>query len=163
MMRETTLYFNQGKFKFSAGHFTIFSATEREPLHGHNYTLEVMLTAALQKPGITFDYRDVSEKITQLCRSLSLHCLIPSQSPYLQIEDDESHYKITFNHQSMWLLKSDVILMPLENISIEMLSQWFVDQLTQDPLFLSKFLLKKITVKVFNGPLHAAEAYAVLS
>ncbi|HLB55723.1 MAG TPA: 6-carboxytetrahydropterin synthase [Coxiellaceae bacterium] len=158
MKKETTLYFNQGKFKFSAGHFTIFSATDREPLHGHNYTLEVALTAELQEAGITFDYRDVAEKLTQLCRDLSLHCLMPTQSPYLKINEDGDHYEIIFNHQSMWLLKSDVILMPLENISIETLSQWFVDQLAQDKIFLSQFPIKKIVIKVFNGPYHAAEA-----
>jgi 6-pyruvoyltetrahydropterin/6-carboxytetrahydropterin synthase len=162
LKRETTLYFNQGKFKFSAGHFTIFSATEREPLHGHNYTVEVMLTAEMQEPGITFDYRDVAEKLTQLCRQLSLQCLMPEKSPYLQITEDDQHYQITFNHESMWLLKSDVILMPLENITIETLSQWFVDQLTQDKLFLSQFPIKKIVIKVFNGPLHAASAQAIL-
>jgi len=162
MKQQTTLYFNQGKFKFSAGHFTIFSATDREPLHGHNYTLEVILTAELQAPGITFDYRDVAEKISQLCRQLSLHCLMPTKSPYLKIEDDDQHYQITFNQESMWLLKSDVILMPLENITIESLSQWFVDALTHDKLFLSQFPIKKISVKVFNGPFHAAEAGATI-
>lgn len=162
MKKQTTLYFNQGKFKFSAGHFTIFSATEREPLHGHNYMLEVILTAEMQAPGITFDYRDVAKKIEQLCRQLSLHCLMPAKSPYLNIEEDEQHYQITFNHESMWLLKSDVILMPLENISIESLSQWFVDELTHDTLFLAQFPIKKILVKVFNGPLHAASAESTL-
>lgn len=162
MKKQTTLYFNQGKFKFSAGHFTIFSATEREPLHGHNYTVAVALTAELQAPGITFDYRDVAEKITQLCRQLSLHCLLPTKSPYLTIDDDGQHYQITFNQESMWLLKSDVVLMPLENITIEALSQWFVDVLTRDKLFLSQFPIKKIRVKVFNGPLHAAEAGAIV-
>ncbi len=162
MKDKTTLYFNQGKFKFSAGHFTIFSATDREPLHGHNYTLEVALTAEINASGITFDYRDVSEKLTQLCRDLSLRCLMPARSPYLKIIDDGEHYEIIFNHQSMWLLKSDVILMPLENITIEMLAKWFVDQLTQDQLFLSQFPIKKIVIKVFNGPFHAAEAAADL-
>lgn len=162
MKKQTTLYFNQGKFKFSAGHFTIFSAVDREPLHGHNYTLEVALTAQINASGITFDYRDVSEKLTQLCRDLSLHCLMPAQSPYLKIVDDGEHYEIIFNHESMWLLKSDVILMPLENITIEMLSKWFVDQLIQDKLFLLQFPIKKIVIKVFNGPFHAAEAVADL-
>ena len=161
-MKHTTLYFNKDKFKFSAGHFTIFSATKREPLHGHNYTLEVVLTAEIQAPGMTFDYRDVAEKISKLCRQLSLHCLMPAKSPYLNIEEDGQHYQITFNQESMWLLKSDVILMPLENISIESLSQWFVDELTHDELFLAQFPIKKIRVKVFNGPFHAASSESTL-
>jgi 6-pyruvoyltetrahydropterin/6-carboxytetrahydropterin synthase len=161
MSKESTLYFNPGKFKFSAGHFTIFSATEREPLHGHNYTVEVVFSALMHE-GLTFDYRHVAEKITQLCRALSLHCLMPTQSPHLSIHEEEAHYHIIFNHASMWLLKSDVILMPLENITLETLSQWFVDQVIQDTVFLKKFPLKRLAIKVFNGPFHAAEAVAVL-
>ena len=32
---------------FSAGHFTIFSATERENLHGHNFQVRGAVTAAI--------------------------------------------------------------------------------------------------------------------
>ena len=33
----TTVELQKESMKFSAGHTTIFSATEREPLHGHMY------------------------------------------------------------------------------------------------------------------------------
>ena len=162
MTKQTTLYFNQGKLKFSIGHFTIFSATERESLHGHNYTLEVIVTTEMGEPGITFDYRLFEEKLIELCRQLNWYCLIPKNSPYLMIEEDDQHYQITFNQQSMWLLKSDVVILPLENITLETLSQWFVDQIKCDHLFIAKYKVKKLVIKVFNGPNHAAEASAIL-
>ncbi len=161
-MKESTIYFNQGKLKFSIGHFTIFSATERESLHGHNYTLEVIVTAEMGEPGITFDYRLFEEKLIALCKQLNWHCLVPSNSPYLMIEEDDPHYKITFNHQSMWLLKSDVVLLALENITLETLSQWFIDEVKRDHDFIAKYRVKKLVIKVFNGPNHAAEAMVVL-
>lgn len=162
MVKQTTLYFNQGKLKFSIGHFTIFSATERESLHGHNYTLEVIVTTEMGEPGITFDYRLFEEKLITLCRQLNWYCLIPKNSPYLMIEEDDPHYKITFNQQSMWLLKNDVVLLPLENITLETLSQWFVDQIKSDHPFITKYKVKKLVIKVFNGPNHAAEDSAIL-
>ena len=39
--RTTTLELYKEEMKFSAGHFTIFSATERENLHGHNFSVYV--------------------------------------------------------------------------------------------------------------------------
>ena len=156
--KDVTLYFNDGKLKFSSGHFTIFSKTEREPLHGHNYTLEVIVTATMNEPGITFDYRLFEEKLILLCRMLNWHTLIPEKSPYLIIEADNHHYQMTFNHESMWLLKNDVVLLPLENVTLETLSQWFVDQVMQDKKFVATYRIKTLTIKVFNGPHHAAEA-----
>lgn len=156
--KESTLYFNHAQFKFSVAHFTIFSKTEREPLHGHNYTVEITLTAKIQEPGITFDYRLFEEKIMILCKQLNWRCLIPQHSPYLQIINDGPHYQITFNHESMWLLKSDVILLPLENITLETLSEWFCTQLQNDKTTLEKFCITQIAVKVFNGPYHAAQS-----
>ncbi|OGT48883.1 MAG: hypothetical protein A3E82_04085 [Gammaproteobacteria bacterium RIFCSPHIGHO2_12_FULL_38_11] len=156
--KHATLYFNQGQFKFSIAHFTLFSRTEREPLHGHNYSLQIKLTAKINEPGITFDYRLLHDKLNVLCKQLNWHTLIPTQSPYMQIEEDPEHYQITFNHKSMWLLKTDVVLMPLDNITLETLSQWFSDQLAQEKQFIEEFSIKDIAIKVFNGPFHAAQA-----
>ncbi|EKD92028.1 MAG: 6-pyruvoyl tetrahydropterin synthase [uncultured bacterium] len=160
MMREkeVVLHFNHGKLKFSVGHFTIFSATERETLHGHNYSLEVVLTTSLGEPGIAFDYRLFDEKLISLCQQLNWHFLIPGNSPYVQVEEDDSHYQITFNGESMWLLKKDVVVLPLDNVTLETLSQWFVDELKKDHAFIQQYRIKKIKIKVFNGPHHAAEA-----
>ena len=152
------LHFKQGKLKFSAGHFTIFSATERETLHGHNYTIELTVAAEQSAPGIVFDYRFLEDKLFQLTRQLHLRCLIPQYSPYLMIEEEEKHYRITFNHESMWLLKNDVVVLPIQNISLESLSQWFVDQLKTDRDFLNRHLIKKIVLSVFNGPYNGGEA-----
>ena len=159
MMKKTcTLYFSEGKLKFSSGHSTIFSATNREPLHGHNYTVEVKMEAEMGEPGIILDYRVLEAPIIALCDQLNWHCLMPTKSPYLAIEDDGEHYQITFDKKSMWLLKTDVVLLPLENVTLETLSQWFVDQLTQNKAFMQTHRVHAISVKVFNGPHHAAES-----
>lgn len=158
MKKTCVLYFSAGKLKFSSGHFTIFSATKRETLHGHNYTLEIKVTAEIGEPGIVCDYRVLEESMVALCQQLNWHFLVPTKSPYLEIEDDGSHYQITFNHESMWLLKSDVVLLPLENVTLETLSEWFVAQLTQDKLFMQTHRIQSLVVKVLNGPYHAAES-----
>ena len=42
---------------FSAAHFTIFSATEREDLHGHNFQVECELASPIDRNGLIFDYK----------------------------------------------------------------------------------------------------------
>ena len=52
--------------KFSAGHFTIFSETERERLHGHNFTVYVALTGEVNDKGMIADYRDFNDALLAL-------------------------------------------------------------------------------------------------
>ena len=83
-----------------------------------------------------------------MCRTLNWHTLIPEKSPYLNIETDDHHYQMTFNHESMWLLKKDVVLLPLENVTLETLSQWFVDQVMHDKAFAA--ILETISAPRFD-------------
>ena len=109
------------------------------------------------EPGIVADYRLIEEKMVALCQQLNWRFLLPAQSPYLKMVEDGEHYEITFDAKSMWLLKEDVVLMPLQNITLEALSQWFTDQLVQDKAYIEAHRIQSIAVKVFNGPHHAAE------
>jgi 6-pyruvoyltetrahydropterin/6-carboxytetrahydropterin synthase len=156
-MKLATLKFYDGNLSFSAGHFTIFSATQRERLHGHNYRLEAAVTAPLLEPGITFDYAIFRNKLAELCQSIHSKFLLPALSPYLQIEENTEHYRVTFNNKYMLLLKEDVMLLSLHNITIEELSHWFVDQLIADQNFIRDYNIHEISVKVFNGPGHSAK------
>ena len=156
-MKLATLKFYGGNLCFSAGHFTIFSPTERERVHGHNYRLEASITAPLQEPGITFDYAIFRNKLANLCRQLHAHLLLPTQSPYLQIELQGEHVRVTFNKQYMLFLREDVLLLSLSNITIEELSHWFIDQLVLETEFIHTYRIQTIAVKVFNGPEHSAK------
>src|SRR5687767_3245851 len=102
MMKQfKTLEFLGGQLRFSSGHFTIFSATQREKLHGHNYHLEASLTAAILEPRITFDYGIFRDKLIELCQKLHSHFLLPTESPYLKIIEDEEYYYAIFNSQKI--------------------------------------------------------------
>ena len=45
-----TLYIDKESHKFSAAHYTIFSATERERLHGHNYSVSALSLIHISEP-----------------------------------------------------------------------------------------------------------------
>lgn len=156
-MKLATLKFYGGNLSFSAGHFTIFSETEREKVHGHNYRLEASIIAPLNEPGITFDYTIFRTQLALLCRKIHARLLLPTFSPYLKIDEEDEHYRVTFNQKYMLFLKEDVLLLPLSNITIEELSRWFIDQLTLEKDLIHNYRISEITVKVFNGPEHSAQ------
>src|SRR5947209_3061380 len=113
MKKFKTINFYHGELRFSAGHFTIFSATHREKLHGHNYSLEVSITTQINEPGITYDYAIFSQFLLKFCNSLHLHFLLPGKSPYLKIEEKNDYYHAYFNGKNIPFPKEDVIILPL--------------------------------------------------
>lgn len=148
----TTVELQKESMKFSAGHTTIFSATDREPLHGHLYAVYLALTTWVEENGMTFDYRYYKQRIHELCRKLNQTFLMPTLSPFLTMSEDEAYYYFTFNHKKIPFLKEDVTLMPLSNITVEELSRWFVEQLKEDRQELDRHRLEKIVIKVFSAP-----------
>jgi 6-pyruvoyltetrahydropterin/6-carboxytetrahydropterin synthase len=152
MKRPTTVELYKEQMKFAAGHFTIFSATEREHLHGHNFTLYLALDTLIEDNGLNFDYRYYKEKSLVLCKQLSHSFLLPEKSPYLRIEIKDPYYHVHFNGEVIPFLKKDVTLLPITNVTVEELSQWFLDQFLHDTEMLQKHEIQKITIKVFSSP-----------
>ncbi len=149
----TTVELQKESMKFSAGHTTIFSATEREPLHGHLYQVALAITTWVdQTQGMTIDYRYYKQLIHKLCRDLNQTFLMPQFSPYLEYSEDELYYYFRFNHKNIPFLKEDVKILPLTNITVEELSRWFVEQLIQDTTILTQHQIEMIVIKVFSGP-----------
>lgn len=150
--RPTTIELAKEAMSFSAGHFTLFSPTNREPLHGHNFSVAVSFDTWVGDMGLAFDYRIYKNIVMEICDRLHHHMLIPTESPYLEVSSDEDYLYAYFNLQKIPFLKSDVILLPLRNISVEELSAWIVEQLIADPARIAKHEIDKITVKVFSAP-----------
>lgn len=149
----TTVELQKESMKFSAGHTTIFSATEREPLHGHMYQVYLALTTwVVDGSGMTFDYRYYKNKIHSLCKHLNQTFLMPQFSPYLIYEEDNDYLYFTFNHKKIPFLREDVTLLPVVNITVEELSRWFVEELIADQEELERHRIEQIIIKVFSAP-----------
>ena len=135
---------------FSAAHFTIFSATERENLHGHNFRVQALFVAELQDDGLVFDYGIVKQQLQALCDELDETFLVPSESPHLEIDQSSTTTTIQFNDETMTLPNRDIKLFPVRNITVEELAHWFSDALERDPSFASLGIVKS-TLKVASG------------
>ncbi len=152
MARFAKLEIHKEEFSFSAGHFTIFSATEREKVHGHNYNVSISFNFRIEHNGLSFDYRHYKRKLLAVCEELDRHLLLPSESPYLKLEDGDEYWIAHFDNKKLPFLKEDVVILPLSNITIEELSHWFLQQIITDHEEVAQHGIHGISVKVYNGP-----------
>lgn len=153
----TTIELHKEDMKFAAGHYTIFSPDERETLHGHTFNVFAAITAEVDENGMAFNYDVYKTKLRDLCRSLSQIFLIAGNSPYQKIEEDGDYIYIHFAEEKIPFLKRDVKILPMRNISVEELSQWFIKQLTNQE-DLEKYAIHAIKIKVYSGPGQAGTA-----
>ncbi len=116
---------------FAAAHFTLFNATEREHLHGHNFQVTLDAEAKIQDNGLTFDYNILKKTLKSLCDDLDEQVLMPEKSPYLTIEVDESYTYLVFNDERIPFLDRDLTLLPFRNVTVEELSHLLLDRLVQ--------------------------------
>ena len=133
---------------FSAAHFTIFSGTNRERLHGHSYYVRSVVKAEYIQPGITYDYDITRKKILALCCELHEYTLLPEYSPYLQIKDDAEYYSVFFANEKMLFLKKDTKLLPILNVTTEELAKWFAMKMVENRQEIADYRIRELKISV---------------
>jgi 6-pyruvoyltetrahydropterin/6-carboxytetrahydropterin synthase len=126
MEQLTTLYIDKEAHKFSAAHFTIFSATERERLHGHNYSVSARIVAPMGDNGFAADYNVYKSRIALLCEELDEYLLLAGESPHQLIEEDGACYRVTFGSEKMVFLRTDTLVLPIRNATVEEFSRYLL-------------------------------------
>ena len=112
-------------FKFSAAHFTVFPNGEAERLHGHNYRVRVELEGTdLGPSGLLVSVSEVKAKLRALCASLDERTLVPEKSPRLEVSRDGDDIEITFGRRRYRVPAEDAKLLPLQNVTMELLAMY---------------------------------------
>ena len=132
MERLTTLYIDKESHKFSAAHFTIFSATSRERLHGHNYSVSARIVAPVGDNGFSADYNLYKNRLKSLCDSVDEYMLLAGNSPFQKIEKEGAFYRVTFNEEVMLFLQSDTLVLPILNATVEEFSYLLLQRLVAE-------------------------------
>lgn len=151
MAQLTTIELSKEYLKFSAGHFTVFSATERERLHGHNFQVSASIVAPVGDNGLCFSYGEFKAKLESLCDELDEYMLLPGQSPHLAIDVAGDEYRVTFNGETMHFLKSDTLILPIRNATVEEFASYLLTRLISDQDIV-KYDVQQIEMKVSSGP-----------
>lgn len=136
---------------FSIAHFTIFSDTEREDLHGHNFQLACEATAPVGTDGLMFDYGLLKKVLRALCDEIDEKMILPAHSPHLTIEQDGDYVVAIFNGERIPFLPRDVLILPIANTTVEELSYYFLEKLLNHEQLKDKGIIE-LTVKVSSSP-----------
>jgi 6-pyruvoyltetrahydropterin/6-carboxytetrahydropterin synthase len=120
-------------FKFSGSHFTILGPNRGERLHGHNYYVSVSITLPDVDPklGIGVDFGEIKPLIREITAELDEFVLLPLDSPYLKIERGPKSIAAEFNGKRYEFPAEDVKLLPLVNVSSELLAKYVAEALAK--------------------------------
>jgi 6-pyruvoyltetrahydropterin/6-carboxytetrahydropterin synthase len=149
--RLTTIEISKEDLKFSGAHFTIFSATERERLHGHNFKVRASVVAPVDENGMCFNYQEIKSRLRKLCSSLDEYVLLPGQSPHMQINQEGPMYIAHFNGESMSFLTSDTQVLDIRNTTVEEFSHYILQQLVNADNFFADNDVHSMTIAVSSG------------
>jgi 6-pyruvoyltetrahydropterin/6-carboxytetrahydropterin synthase len=152
MEQLTTIELSKEYLKFSAAHFTVFSATERERLHGHNFKVSARVTAPVGLNGMCFSYRILKDKLEALCASLDEYLLLSAESPHLRVTEEGENYRVEFNNETMHFLKADTLLLPVRNATVEEYSRYILERLLEDRELIDGYDIREVGIKVSSGP-----------
>ncbi len=124
-----TIKLSSSRMKFSSGHFTIFSESHRETIHGHNFSVECVISGFVNDNGIIIDYGIIKKEISIICQDIDEKMLLPEKSKYLRIKKTKINVLCYFNGEKMSFPSRDVCILPISNITIEALAEWFLTSL----------------------------------
>ena len=150
MAATVTIEIAKESHHFSAAHFTLFSATERENLHGHNFQVEATFDGAVGEDGLCFDYNVPKSQLAALCDALDEVLLLPGLSPHLSISETGDTAVVEFAGERLSLPRRDVKILPVRNVTVEELARWFLEELRRDER-IAALPVSAITLRVSSG------------
>ena len=129
MSRSFSIEVAKDYFTFASAHFLIFSNGQREPLHGHNYQVSVVMEGELDPAGVVLDFISFKPLVKRICDGLDHRTLIQSASPVIALRERPHEIELRYKQQKIILPRQDVLLLPLINTSTELLAEYVAGQI----------------------------------
>ncbi len=140
-------------FNFASSHFMIFDNGSREPLHGHNYRVQVRGETPSLEGDIVFDFLDIKPIVREVCDYLDHKLLIPKNNMHLKIYSEKKNYIIETPDESVFSIPmSDVLLLPILNTSAERIAVYISDEIRKKVAEKFGFTFKSFEVEVEETP-----------
>src|SRR5690606_4285728 len=131
----------------------IFENGTREPLHGHNYRVQVRGEAPELAGDMVFDFLDIKPIVREICDSLDHKLLIPKDNTKLKIFTDKKNYVIETPDESHFSIPmTDVLLLPILNTSAERIAVYISDETRKKVISKFGFAFNRLEVEVEETP-----------
>ena len=101
---------------------TVFPDGTKERLHGHNYTLALALEVDRIELAAMIPFAPIKAALGELCAAWKEHVLIARDNPRLELVRDDSELELRLCGQRYVFPRGDVMLLPIDNISVEALA-----------------------------------------
>ncbi|MDP7062082.1 MAG: 6-carboxytetrahydropterin synthase [Planctomycetota bacterium] len=129
-MERWAIQIDKEYLKYSCAHFLIFPDGSAERLHGHNYRVYVEVGGPLSEFGLVLDFQKTKPLIRDLVDALDEHWLIPGEHHELTWNQrDDGVVEVRYRERYYAAPKEDVIVLPINNTSVENMAAWLGRQL----------------------------------
>jgi 6-pyruvoyltetrahydropterin/6-carboxytetrahydropterin synthase len=110
------------KLHFSSSHF-VLGSDGCENLHGHNYTVEIIIEGKLNKYGMVIDFRDVKKQALEVCEQLDHKVLLPGKSHTVQVHETDDSVDVTVGGKKYVFPVEDCVVLPATATTAELLAE----------------------------------------
>ena len=111
------------RMHFSASHFLRFCG-DCEKLHGHNYTVEVIITGPLNEDGMVVDFSEVKEMAVKICKTLDHKVMLPASSMTISVVDEEEFIEVNVGEKRYVFPEQDCVVLEIEATTVELLAKY---------------------------------------
>ena len=111
------------RLRFAASHMATLG-DDLEPLHGHNYIARCRVGGALTADRWVIDFSALKRAVRAACEALDHRFLLQHDSRLLDITEDAGGWTIRFRDREYRFPASDVVALPIENSTAELLAEW---------------------------------------
>ena len=135
-MSMITLHLAKQNFKFSAAHFLIFDAEHAERLHGHNYVVKVDVVASddnsQHADGYFVDFNVLKTYIKSRLDLWDEMVILPKLHAEMKFQEKGPTLEVNFRDRFYAFPKNEVVLLPVNNTSVEKLSGLLAEDFAQE-------------------------------
>src|SRR5437868_869660 len=118
----------RNRLRFAAAHMATFGG-DCEPLHGHNYDVMVELEGSLTHESWVWDFGVIKRETKAIADELDHRFLLQRDSKTLDITELPESWVVVFGPRRYEFPKSDVAVLPIDNSTVERISEWFAGRL----------------------------------
>ncbi|MCP4444022.1 MAG: hypothetical protein GY811_01590 [Myxococcales bacterium] len=148
------IHIKRDRYKFSCAHMTVFPGGRKERMHGHNYYVSLTVELSSIDFEHMVDFGPLKKALANLCNEWKEHVLLATKNPYYElVSDTEKEIEFALCGHRYVLPREDVLLMPIDNLAVEPLSNFACERLcTRMGAWLDHTTVKAIEVTIEENP-----------
>lgn len=141
---------------FCAAHFITYDSDLCESLHGHNFRVRLGLEGGVDENYYVLDFIRAKKILKGVCDELDHRVLLPTKSELVEVGQDKEGVRARFGQRRFLFPPEDVVLLPIPNVTSEMLAQHICGRMKEELGKLGVDHLSVIEVEVIESPTQGA-------